>query len=299
MKKKIRRLVIGIVGLVVLALVLGVVYIDHVAKAGIEHGSTYALGVPTKVNSTDIGIVQGHSELAGLNISNPQGFKTDHFLKLGNGVLDVSLTSLTSNLIEIPKLALSDIDVNLEKQSGKANYQVILDNLGRFESGKKEEPPPDKEGRKFIIREILISNVNVHVSLLPLAGLGDAVNVTVPIKELRLKDVGTDSDKGVLLAQLADTLVKAILAAAIETGGGIIPADMLNELQGGLKSLESLASVGASLAVEVEGQLKAVTAAGADVVKQVTGTVQQAVDQLKAAGDSAKATVDQAAQSAT
>ena len=134
--KKIKRVVVGGVVLVVLILTSGVIWIDSVAKTGIETGSSFALGVDTKLDSADIGIFSGRSELVGLKVSNPPGYQSDNFLELGGGVLDVSLASLTSETVEVSEFTLTGIDMYLEKKVLKSNYKTIMDNLGRFESGK-------------------------------------------------------------------------------------------------------------------------------------------------------------------
>ena len=85
--KRIKWIVGAFVVVVVVLVVVVFLWIDHLAKMGIEKGSTYALGVDTTVDSVDIGILAGRSELSGLTVSNPKGFQTSHFLSLGNGVL--------------------------------------------------------------------------------------------------------------------------------------------------------------------------------------------------------------------
>jgi hypothetical protein len=262
-KKLVKIIVIAIVALVVLvvAVVLG---IDRIAKSGTEVGATYALGVPTTLNSADIGILEGKSELQQLTVNNPQGFDTPHFLKLNRGALSVSLGSLTGDRVEVPLFALEGIELNLEKKGAQSNYQAILDNLKRFES-KEESEPEKKEGKRFIIREIVIKDVKVHVKLSPLP------DATVSIPELRLKDVGSDSDKGVLVADLTGVLLKAIIMAAVQQGGGLIPTEMLGDLEGALKNLAPLKDVGASLAVGVEGATKEIS----EGVKAATTQVQE------------------------
>jgi hypothetical protein len=123
----------------------------------------------------------------------------------------------------------------------------------------------------------------VNLALLPIGG--SAARVTVPIPELRLKDVGTGSDKGVVIAQVAGTLLKAIILAALEKGGGTIPGELLNELNGAMANLAPLKDIGASLAVNLDGTLKELSAQTAGVQKQLTDQAQGAVKQL---GDTAK-----------
>ncbi len=280
--KRIKKLaIVGVVALVLL--VVGAVFwIDRLAKTGIEVGGTYALGTPTAVDSTSIGLFSGHSQISGLQVSNPPGFNSEYFLKLGDGSVGVSLASLTGDTVEVPELTLSGIELSLEKNTGAANYKVIMDNLGRFESGRKEAPQ-ENEGKKFVIRELVLKDITVHVNLL--AALGDATKVTVPIQEVRLKDVGTASGQGVAMAQLTATILKALLEAAVQKSGGLIPADMLADLSSGLKSLESLKDVGAVLAVSAEesiNQLKDKAAAAKEGIEQKAVEVKEQVGQKAA-----------------
>jgi len=287
--KRIRRIILGVIVLLVLVILSIPLWIDRAARRGVEVGSEFALGVPTTLADADIGIFAGRTQLDGLNISNPKGFDSPHFLTLDKGRLAVSLGSLRTDTVEVPEFALEGIDVNLERKAGKANYQVIMGNLGRFES-KEESAQDSKSGKKFVIREILIKNVKVNVDLLPVGG--SLTKTTVPIDEIRLKDVGTGSNKGVLISQLTDVLLKAIIMAAVEKGGGIIPADVLGELKGSLASLESLQQVGAQLAVNIDGTVKQITGQAGEAVKQVNQAVGDAAknltDQAKAVQDEAK-----------
>ena len=163
-------LVAGALVVVLVAIVMLVfMSIDSIAKAAIERGSTYALGVQTTLGSADIGILSGEFAMFGLDVANPDGFESDHFLQLGEGFLAVSLGSLREDTVEVPTLALTGIDINLEKRDGKANYKIITDNLKRFES----EDPGDQgaqadagePGKRFVVHEIIIRDVNVKVDI--------------------------------------------------------------------------------------------------------------------------------------
>ncbi len=270
MKKKLKKIIVVVVVIVVVLVVAVVLGIDRIAKTGTEVGATYALGVPTTLNSADIGILQGRTELQQLQVNNPEGFESPHFLKLNRGALSVSLGSLTGDLVEVPEFTLEGIELNLEKKGAQSNYQVILDNLKKFESKAESEPAKKetKEGKRFVIREILIKDVKVRVKAAPLGA--NLVDVTVPIDELRLKDVGSDSDKGVMISELTGTLLKAIILATAEKGGNLIPTDVLGDLDGALKNLASLKDVGATLSVGV-----------GDAAKEIGAGVQQATQQLQ------------------
>ncbi len=282
--KRVKRLVAVVVAVVILIVVAAVLWIDRLAKVGVEAGGQYAFGVPTRLDTASIGILRGRSELSGLDIANPEGFETPHLLKLDDAVLAVSLGSLTGDTVEIPEFSLAGVDMNLESKGGKSNFKIVLGNLGRFESSEKEpKAKEEKEGRKYVIREIVVKDIKVNVALLPIGG--SATRVTIPIEELRLKDVGTGSDKGIILAQVADTLLKAIIVAAMEKGGGTIPSELLGELNGAMASLAPLKTVGASLAVNVNGTLKDLSAQVGTAGQQLTQQAQGAAKQL---GDTTK-----------
>jgi hypothetical protein len=131
-----------------------------------------------------------------------------------------------------------------------------MKNLKRFEAGSQPSKgeSPQREGKKFIIREIVIKDVQVHVSLL---AVGDTpIRHTVPINELRLTDVGTVGDNGVQVAELTGILVKAILTSVIERGGDILPKDISGELASALENLGSLEAIGVTLRDEAGSVLK-------------------------------------------
>ncbi|CAG0987722.1 hypothetical protein PHYC_02116 [Phycisphaerales bacterium] len=234
----------GLLAVVVLALAVAVFYVDSIARTAIERGGTYAMGVPTTLESADVGIMSGKFGMSKLNVANPTGFEGPHFFHLGTGGVEANLGSLGKDVIEVPKLSLDTVKVNLERTSKGSNYQQILDNLKKFESkDPAAKPKEETEGKKFIVRELVIKDVEVRVRMMGMPA------VTVPIHEIKLKDVGT-AEGGMTLGQITGVAVKAILATAAEAGGNIIPGDVLGELKGGLAQLEGVGKFG----VEVIGK---------------------------------------------
>lgn len=267
----------GLVVLIVLIVVIAFVSIDKIAKTGIEKGTAYALAVPTSLESADVGVFDGTFKMQGLQIDNPEGYKSPFFFRLENGGVEVSLDSLSSDVVTLPKLNLSDIDMHLDRADGKTNVSAILENLKRFESddtGDKPDSPdaPKEEGKKFIVNEVAITNVTTHVHLLPLGGELSTTKLIVP--EIILKDVGTAGDP-VTLAELSNIITQAILASAAELGGGIIPAEILGDLELGLGELNSLA----------DGGVEMLTAEVDKLLDDAQGKVDDVVDDLKDEAD--------------
>ncbi|MEZ6193562.1 MAG: AsmA family protein [Phycisphaerales bacterium] len=281
--KWIKRIVILLVLVVVVVAVIAVVMIDRIAKTGVEQGGTYAMGVTTKLNGIHIGLLSGSVSLDGLSVANPEGFKADHFLKLGDGSVEVSLGSLMGDKVEVPSLKLNHVDIALEKDKGKANYDVILENLAKV-TGSDAEPAPDEdEGKKFVIKELVITDVNVKAEVI------GGLSVPVKVPEIRLTDIGTDSDKGVLLKDLSGIIVTAILATVAEQAGDILPGDIGKGLQGGLAAVGDLGQFGVQVVGDVTAQAGEIVGAAADKVGEAAG---QVGDKAKAVGDEAGKAVE-------
>ena len=241
MIKKLAILAGALVVVLVAIVAIAFMSIDSIAKTAIERGSTYALGVQTTLASADIGILSGEFAMFGLDVANPEGFESDHFLQLGEGFLAVSLGSLREDTVEVPTLALTGIDINLEKRGGKANYKIIADNLKRFESGDTADDggqaDAGKPGKRFVIHEIIIRDVNVTVDLVPAGGA--LTRLEVPIDEIRMTDVGSES---MTSAELTNRVIKMILAAIVKNGAHL-PADLVNDLGGALAQLGDLDNI--------------------------------------------------------
>jgi len=242
-KKKLAIVFGSLVILLVVAVVVVFMSIDAIAKTAIERGSTYALGVQTTLDSADIGILSGEFRMKGLNVANPEGFTSDTFFRLGEGFVAVSLGSLRQDTVELPTLALSGVQMNLEKKGGSSNFGVITDNLKRFESPAGGSAKP---GKSFIIREIVITDINVTVDLLPIGGTLNRIEV--PIEQVRLTDVGND---GLTTAEMTALVIKAIMAAVVANAGDL-PADLVNDLGGALGNLASLKDLGITQIVDIK-----------------------------------------------
>lgn len=244
MKKVVLKLGLVVVLILVVAIAAGAFYIDSIARQGIEGGSTYALGVPTSLDKADVGLLSGEFSMSGLNVSNPEGFTSPHFLALEDGAVAISLGTLREDVVELPTLTLSGISMNLERAGDKSNYKVILENLKRFESGgggPADKPgEPTEPGKKFVIRNLEIRDVNVHVNLIP-AG-GELTKVDVPIDLIQLKDVGSGSES-VRMSDLAGVILKTIMTVAVQKGGQL-PGDIATELTNGLGELQNLGDQG-------------------------------------------------------
>lgn len=236
--KRLAKILIGLVVLVVLLIAGAFMWIDRAAKLGVETGATYALGVRTTLDGMNVGVISGKVDMEELQVGNPAGFTSPYFLQLGSGRVAVSLGSLMGEQVVLPELTLSGIDMHLERKGGKANYRVIVDNLKQFESQDSRPPEAQKQGKRFVIKTVGIHDIRVQVDLLPIGG--DLTRIPLTIEKIELHDVGSESDQGILLAELTNIVLKAILTAVVEKAGHVLPGDITGELSAGLAQLRDL-----------------------------------------------------------
>jgi hypothetical protein len=204
-------------------------------------------GAQTTLASADVAVLASYFRMNGLIVANPAGFQSEHFLELGEGYVDVSIGSLRQETVEFPLLTLTTINMTLEKKGGESNYKVILENLKRLESGEGQDKK--MAGKKYNIEEVVISDINVEIDLF---GVGGELNrARVPIDEIRLTNVGAD---GADTSELTNVIIKAIMAAVMANAADL-PAELVNDLGGQLKGLESLADMGIDQSFDLGKQM--------------------------------------------
>lgn len=296
--KPLRVLGCGFV-LVIVLLVAGLVVawfsINSLVKKGVEAGGTYALGVNTTLASADVGILSGSLSLSGLKVDNPKGFASPAFLSLGNVSASISLATLREPVIVVPTFSMDNLDVYLERKPDGANYRVIMDNLGKIGGGSgggsggsgggstPGKPAPTGDEKKLVVNDLRLRKITIHADLLGGPGavgqvIGNAAKVTIPLDEIHLTNVGKTGTgvggTGVTVSQLSAIIVQAVLNAAAEKGGGILPADLLTDLNSGLANLKPLKDLG----------ITSVTTAGKDLEKAAADAAKKATETLDKAG---------------
>ena len=279
--KRLMKVLVG-AGVVLLILVVGVFFwINQLAKAGIERGATYALGVDTTVDKASIGVFSGQFGLGGLRVANPQPFSPAAFLKLGEGDVSVTMGSLMRGQVEVPRVTLSNVELTLEYNGDLGNYDVILENLQGPGTDDPSPAPPEPDtgdeepGKKFIVREIVIENVVVNTDF---KLVGDkSTKMTFNIPKIELHDVGSDSGGGVVLSQLSGTVIQAVLEAVVQQGADVLPDLVIGSLDAGL---DGLGKLGDQIAVEGAKVVKDIGENVEKGLKEVGGEVEKGVDEV-------------------
>lgn len=246
-----KRYLIPLVLLLVVAVafVAAGFWLDDITAAAMEYAGKTTMGVTTTVHDAALHPIAGSLTVQGLTVGNPERFHTPHFLAIGSVACAFSLGNLLEDDVVLPQLAIEGVDINLEQNERGANYQVILDHMKKSE----QEPPPAEQAsdKKFVIREVVLKEIVAHTDV-ALAGQ-KLTKVDVKIPEIRLQDVGSGTDGGMLQSQLLATIVKATLEAIITSGHEILPQAVVAGLGIGLKEVGGLVDVDAIKVVEAAG----------------------------------------------
>jgi hypothetical protein len=229
---KIRRLLFFLFVLAVGLAFAAIASIDTIVRRGIEAGGTYALGVPTKLKTADVGLLSGRLTLEEMSIANPEGFKGEHILKLREGGLEVSLPTLLKDEIVAPKLELVGISLLLQKGTGGMNYAILLDHLERLESPSEQGGNESKSAgkkKKFFFEEIILRDITTSVDLF---GKGPASTASAMIPEIVITDLGREP---MTVSDVFHLVFDSLLEASLKLGDDLMPEQLLTDLQGRLE----------------------------------------------------------------
>ncbi|NOY13933.1 MAG: hypothetical protein GXP51_09755 [Deltaproteobacteria bacterium] len=250
------KLIVALV--VVILLVAGglLYYVDSMAKKAIEYGGSEALGVATTLDQINISLFSGTASLSGLKIANPSGFKPASFLRLGSGEFAVSLGSLNSDTVVIPKVRLANIQLNLDQKDGQNNIEPLLKRMKSMSGAGEKQSSSNlsDSGKKFILEDLEIENVQVSAAL---EILGQTAYVKMVLPKIELRDLGKDKG-GLPMPQLVQTVVQVILDTAAQSSAGLSP-ELARLLKGQLAGLDRVkAKIVGKATAEVEKQLQKV-----------------------------------------
>jgi len=186
-----------------------------------------------RVDKAEVSVFQAQAGLENFVLGNPKGFSSPNAITVGSIHVDVDETTLMKDTIIIDRIEVLSPEITYEIKGATDNFQEIIDNLKKPEKfdntgnkEKSEKTSEKKDGKKFVIRDLILKNIKVKTAA-AFAG-GDIISTT--ISEIHLKNIG-EKQNGVDMAQ-------AFLLVINELYGQIISPDILGVLKNELKSLE-------------------------------------------------------------
>ena len=197
-------------------------YRNMLVETAVEKGSSYALGVETDLGSAGLEISGGSLELNDFEVSNPDGYETDNFLVIKNGILDVNEGSLLDDEVVIDSFVIDGIEINFEQMGTKTNIQEIVNHIKNL-----DVTSSDNGTQKFKINKISIKNISVN-TLYNL--LDKKVENKFEVDDFTLNNIGDKS--GLTIGELTALVIKKVSVKTIAGYRKSQTADALKELGG-------------------------------------------------------------------
>ena len=215
-----RILRIGVAILIVLAALL--LMRDLIVEHAVEKGGTYIVGTPVKIGRFRSSLL-GRVHIKDLTVANPEGYNNPLAFELGEVKVDLNLSSLFTDRIEVRHIYVSGVNVDYELKLGRSNLGDIQKNLERFAPKDEESPDarnenPSKEDEKAqkqaVIRRLQVTDCSLSFSN---ATLGTTMKL--PLAGLDLENVGDGKPIGETVNDLFGLIFTSVSKAVTGVGG--------------------------------------------------------------------------------
>ncbi|MCE5279158.1 MAG: hypothetical protein ABFD92_08695 [Planctomycetaceae bacterium] len=195
---KIALVATAVLGVAASALLLA---LDTLARQGVQSGATYALQVPAAVESMSIELTQGRLALDGMVVSNPDGFRSAHLMRLEHLDSQVEPASIFSGTMVLTEFRIKGLEINIEQSSGGLNTDRVLASLSRL--GRQGQ-----QGRKIRLDRVVLEGVRANYY--PLGAQRPRV-IDVPPIELNDVAAGSGQPVSVIVARILPAVIAAVL----------------------------------------------------------------------------------------
>ena len=216
MKKLWVKILLVLVALVILAVVLGFVFLDSIVQRSVETVGPAIAKVEVKLAGARISPFSGRGELKGLVVGNPPEYKTPEAIKVGEVGLSVVPSSVMGNKVIVRSVKVVGPEITFEGSLSGNNLSKILENVQGTEA--KPQPQTKEETkaktRKLQVDDFLISGGKVHVNATLLGGK----SATVPLPEIHLTNLG-QGPEGITPSELVSKVLKEVTDATLKAVG--------------------------------------------------------------------------------
>ena len=245
------KVLLGIVLFLVIAISCFLLFLDSIMKGIVEgYGPEYA-GVIFEIEDIDVQLLKGRIEIKNLCMYNPEGYKTDYAVKLGDVAFETEITSwFLGKKTIIRELRLKDITVNYEFDTKWENGEIkhtsnlhqIVDNVkAKLEQQKAQlqvasiqadpeiklmlatagpaaepqpAPQPEDNSRRFRLDKLVLENIKVNVHHKRFAEINlKALDFTI---QKKLGPYGVDG-KGLTGLEIAAKAAPDVLIALVQS----------------------------------------------------------------------------------
>lgn len=221
-KKILFLFVILIVAGAALVFIFGSSALNKGIKTGVETFGPKMTQTPVTLEAVNISVFSGTGTLKGLNVGNPEGFKSENIFALGQIDIDIDKKSVLTDTIVINKIHIKQPEISYEKTLSKSNIKELQKSIEAFTGAGSDDAPAEDSadegaGKQLVISKLIIEDAKVYVGLM---GAG----MEVPLPRIEMDDIGKDGNKK-SISQVLDLVLTEVVKAigpAIAGAGGML-----------------------------------------------------------------------------
>jgi hypothetical protein len=202
--KKILIGIVALVGVVVIAIVVGVsLFLDGGIKRSVETLGPQLTKVDVKLDDVSVSLLSGSGKFKGLVVGNPAGYQTPHAIRVDAASLALTPGSIFSDKIIIKSIRLESPNIYYEGGLRGDNLRTIVQNISA--------------SKKLQVDDLVITGAKVNVSVKGTGGL--AVPITLP--DIHLTNLG-QGPGGITARELTTIVLSEITSAMAQRAGNVL-----------------------------------------------------------------------------
>jgi hypothetical protein len=195
-------------------------YLDSIVKSGIEVVGSNLLGTVVTVDSVSLSPLSGQGSISGLRVENPEGFESQYAFELDSVLVSIDVNSVFTDAAEIESIVIMQPVITYETKIASDNIRTLLDNLDEGDAPSSDPETEDDSAQQIIIREFRMVGSQLNfVSAL--------VSAPITLADIEIRDIGAEG--GSASAANAVRVVLQELVASILNSNDLPGLDGLRE----------------------------------------------------------------------
>ncbi len=212
--------------LLIVSLIIGVYsYLDFIAEKAIEKYGLQALDVPVTVGKISVKLQEGKFTFKNVKIKNPEGFKYQNAIEIGQISSQVDLRSIFDKVIVIHSIAIEHPIIFYEVGPNGDNIKQLKQNTAASKSEAAIKPAgktsKESEPKKVIISKLFINKSKVT------AVVENVTEKSLTLPDIYIQNIGKDS-KGVTVENAIDQVLRELTKAISKVNIQSLINDLIN-----------------------------------------------------------------------
>ena len=202
----IKKTIISVVLLVLLAGGGLFFYLDSIVKSGIEVVGSSVLGTAVTVDSVSLSPLSGQGSISGLRVANPEGFESQYAFELDSVLVNINVNTVFTDAAEIESIIIMQPIITYETKITSDNIRTLLNNLDEGNAASSDPESAEDSAQQMIIREFRMVGSQLNF-------VSFVVSAPITLADIEIRDIGTES--GTASAAAAVRVVLQELVASI------------------------------------------------------------------------------------